>query len=442
MKLTAEYRIRDILFSLIIIGLPFWCFPDSIYLVNTDNTTKDTIPSRVITGQVYISLAHLVEKLGMDWEWDRYSERFTASTEENTVAFIQNNPFYQINNSTFQLPKPPERDHGNLYVPVEIAADLFKKMSGKPLVWSESEQRLTMGEHADKKASENRVIAENEATLKTPAVIDKKKVTGRKAPEEAVVTVPSVPRTDTTEKMKAEGRVEVIKTVVIDPGHGGKDPGAIGQNGVKEKDVVLSISLALRDILKEKTNLRVYMTRSTDEFIPLRQRTKFANDKKADLFISVHANSIAGNKKKKSYVKGYKIYFLSQAKNEVDKLAAMIENSVIELEEDVQKGDYLQNILIDMANNEFLSESQDLSILIAESFGKALTRVRALQKGVGQANFWVLNGAYMPSVLVETCFISNPNEEKLLTNKKFQKKIAGAISNAVVLFKKKYEAGL
>jgi N-acetylmuramoyl-L-alanine amidase len=96
-----------------------------------------------------------------------------------------------------------------------------------------------------------------------------------------------------------------------------------------------------------------------------------------------------------------------------------------------------------MANNEYLRESQDLSILIAEMFGKKLTpRVAAQHKGIGQANFWVLNGAYMPSVLVETCFISNPGEEKLLADRQFQENLAQALCEAVNEFKKRYEAGL
>ncbi len=234
--------------------------------------------------------------------------------------------------------------------------------------------------------------------------------------------------------------IESIKTVVIDPGHGGKDAGAVGPSDLYEKDVVLAIGLELKKLLQEKTDIKVHMTRDKDVFIPLRQRTKFANQKKADLFISIHANSIGGDKAKKARVKGYKMYFLSHAKNEDDKRAAMIENSVIELEDDEQgSGNYLENILNDMANNEYLKESQDISIRITEAFGNNVTQIRKLHTGVGQANFWVLNGAFMPAVLVETAFISNPNEEKLLKSLKFQKKVAKAISDAVIDFKKKYE---
>lgn len=237
--------------------------------------------------------------------------------------------------------------------------------------------------------------------------------------------------------------VENVKTIVLDPGHGGKDPGAIGISGVLEKDVVLSIVLKVREMLKKQVKLKILLTRDRDEFIPLSERTKFANDKKADLFISVHADAVPGNVKRKVSTRGYKIYFLSQAKNDEDKLVAMRENAVIQLEEKPQNYGSLQNVLIDLAGNEFLRESQDLCILMDQKFQNSLDKkISKLHLGVGQANFWVLNGAYMPSILIEIGFLSNPAEEKLLSDKKFQVQMAEAIYNAIIRFKEKYETGL
>ncbi len=240
-----------------------------------------------------------------------------------------------------------------------------------------------------------------------------------------------------------EPNSEGLKRIVLDPGHGGKDPGAIGITGIKEKDVVLSIALKVRDMLKKQNRLKVLLTRERDIFIPLSERTKFANDKKADLFISVHADAVPGNKKRKENTRGYKIYFLSQAKNEEDKLVAMRENAVIELEDRPQNYSNLHNVLIDLAGNEFLKESQDLCILLDQKFESTTgNKIPKLHLGVGQANFWVLNGAYMPSILVEAGFLSNPSEEQLLTDPKFQNQIAAAIYKAITGFKEKYETGL
>jgi N-acetylmuramoyl-L-alanine amidase len=180
------------------------------------------------------------------------------------------------------------------------------------------------------------------------------------------------------------------------------------------------------------------MTRDDDRFIPLQSRTQFANDRKADVFISIHANSIEKDKRKDT--KGYKVYFLSQAKNEEDKLAAMRENAVIQLEDQSRHYNNLQNILIDMVGNEYLRESQDLSIVINEEFGSSLKKIDRLNLGIGQANFWVLNGAYMPAVLIEIGFISNPAEGKLLTSESLQKDMASSICDAVMRFKERVEA--
>jgi len=235
----------------------------------------------------------------------------------------------------------------------------------------------------------------------------------------------------------------ILKTIVLDPGHGGKDPGASGISGVKEKDVVLAISLKVRDLLKKNSKLKVLCTRDKDVFIPLSDRTKFANDNKADFFISIHADAVPGTAKRKDNTKGYKIYFLSQAKNEEDKLVAMRENAVIELEEKPQNYSSLQNVLIDLAGNEYLKESQEFCIMLDQKFETSLdNKIDKLHLGVGQANFWVLNGAFMPSVLIETGFLSNSDEEKLLSDKKFQAQIATSIYNAIVGFQDLYGSGI
>jgi N-acetylmuramoyl-L-alanine amidase len=253
---------------------------------------------------------------------------------------------------------------------------------------------------------------------------------------------PSVSETSATSSSGSD-LSSMLKTIVLDPGHGGKDPGASGVTGVKEKDVVLAIALKVRDLLKKKTKLKVLCTRDKDVFIPLSDRTKFANDNKADFFISIHADAVPGTAKRKDNTKGYKIYFLSQAKNEDDKLVAMRENAVIELEEKPQNYSSLQNVLIDLAGNEYLRESQEFCIMLDQKFETSLDKkISKLHLGVGQANFWVLNGAFMPSVLIETGFLSNRNEEKLLSDKKFQTQMATAIYNAIVGFQDLYGSGI
>lgn len=228
--------------------------------------------------------------------------------------------------------------------------------------------------------------------------------------------------------------LELTGKVVLDPGHGGKDPGAIGQAGYYEKDAVLAISLKTAEYLREHSGLTVLLSREDDTFLALGERTQFANDQEADLFVSVHANSSP----KMDRIGGYKMYFLSDAKNEADDRIAKMENAAIEFEEGPDAGtDLLQSVLRDMINNEYLKESQDLSIKLEEAFRAGLPNLESLHTGVGQANFYVLNGALMPAVLVEVCFISNSDEEKLLQDDKFHTQVAQAMGRAILRFRKK-----
>ncbi len=370
-------------------------------------------------GTACVSLTDVCDGLGLAWKWDFSAEKLTCSAKGLRLAFVQGMPFYLVNDTLRQMPAEPVRVGGLLYAPAVMLASVFSRATGDSLLWREEDSAMVVsarvaGPAAEKPPADTAKVAKARDTLARPHDT----VTRSKQPQQ-----------------------EVVRTIVIDPGHGGMDPGAIGQNGIEEKKVVLDIALALRDLFKKKTKLTVYLTRDADRFVPLVDRTKFANEKKADIFVSIHANSIEGNKKKKDGTRGYKVYFLSEAKNEEDKLAAMRENAVIELEDKTHKYDNLQDILIQMAGNEFLRESQDFSIMLTETFSSCLKSIPRLHLGIGQANFWVLNGTYMPSVLVEVGFISNPQEEKDLNDPPVQKSIASGIFEAVMNFKKKYEEG-
>ena len=366
----------------------------------------------VIAGIGQVSVSDVCEAAGFTWKWDFTSQKLVCVKKGARLTLVQGMPFYLVNDTLRQMATGPVREGGMLYLPPFLCAEILAFAVKDSVAWHEEDSTF--------------VIASRGAAAEAkPAAPD---------------TARRLPRADTLSKVK-QPQQEIVKTVVLDPGHGGMDPGAIGPGGVEEKKVVLDIALALRDLIKKKTKLTVYCTRETDRFIPLVDRTKFANEKKADIFVSIHANSIEGDKKKKDSTRGYKIYFLSQAKNEEDKLVAMRENAVIEMEDKAHKYDNLQDILIDMAGNEYLRESQDFSIMITETFTSSLKTIPRLHLGVGQANFWVLNGTYMPSVLIEVGFISNPQEEKDLADAGSQKSIAAAVFGAIMSFKKKYEEG-
>ena len=214
-----------------------------------------------------------------------------------------------------------------------------------------------------------------------------------------------------------------VKRIVVDAGHGGKDPGAIGPTGLKEKDVVLKIAKKVTSRLKKKLGCRVILTREQDRFLSLEQRTAIANAKKADLFVSIHANA-APNRK----IRGVETFFLNFALDEDAMRVAARENATVS-----RRIGELKNILNDIMKNAKVDESSRLAGYIQKevvgSLRKKYTYVK--NRGVKQAPFFVLIGARMPSILVEVSFISNRKEEKRLKNDSYLDRVAEGIVNGI-----------
>ncbi len=227
-----------------------------------------------------------------------------------------------------------------------------------------------------------------------------------------------------------------VQTVIIDPGHGGDDIGAKGKKGVMEKDITLAIAFKLSKILQER-GYKVVMTRYSDTFVPLKERTGIANNNKGDIFVSIHVNASV----RKAY--GAETYYLSLSgmeqvsdtvafENRMESRVAKNEKST----ESKQDND-LMFILWDMAQTEYLKDSAEL----AEEIQIGMNRLTGIRdRGVKQAALVVLKGLNMPGVLVEVAFLSNPKEETKLTTDSFQKNAAIAIADSIDSYKSKYEA--
>jgi N-acetylmuramoyl-L-alanine amidase len=218
-----------------------------------------------------------------------------------------------------------------------------------------------------------------------------------------------------------------LRTVVIDPGHGGEEVGAKGPGGTLEKDVTLAIARKLRSALANSLGVQAFLTRDRDGEVPLDERSAFANNYKADLFISVHANASRSHG-----AKGSEVYFLSyQATDEESRRLALAEGGDIGSGAGVAAGSDLALILWDMAQAEHLEASSALATRIQEE----LADVTGSQgRGIKQAPFRVLVGAAMPAVLLEVAFISNPDEEKLLVSEAYQNKVVGAVVRGVARY--------
>ncbi|EOW0926655.1 N-acetylmuramoyl-L-alanine amidase [Campylobacter upsaliensis] len=217
------------------------------------------------------------------------------------------------------------------------------------------------------------------------------------------------------------------KIIVLDAGHGGKDSGALSKNKrLKEKDIVLSTTLKIGNELK-KRGFKVYYTRTTDKFINLRDRTKIANDRKADLFLSIHANAAPNTSRAKSS-EGLETFFLSPARSERSKKVAEKEN-----QGDFEEMNYFsKQSILNFLNREKIVASNKLAIDIQKGvLAKTRTRYKVVDGGVREAPFWVLVGASMPAILLEIGYITHPSEGERIANKNFQDLLAKGIADGV-----------
>jgi N-acetylmuramoyl-L-alanine amidase len=213
-----------------------------------------------------------------------------------------------------------------------------------------------------------------------------------------------------------------IQRIVIDPGHGGRDPGAIGPSGLTEKEVVLKIAKGLRNKLKNE-GYEVFLTRERDVYLPLEERTAIANTKQADLFVSIHANA-----SRKRGARGIETYILNFPSDEEAMELAARENAV-----STKRLTDLQIILYDLMLNAKVNESSRLAHHVQQSMSDSLNHGKSNRqdRGVKQAPFYVLMGARMPAILAEVSFISNRREERRLKSRKHLDKIAAAIAEGL-----------
>ncbi|MFC3337786.1 N-acetylmuramoyl-L-alanine amidase [Paracandidimonas soli] len=250
-------------------------------------------------------------------------------------------------------------------------------------------------------------------------------VEGQRLPPPSKVTPPPVASIPSTPKPSspAPARRDQPLLIALDPGHGGEDPGAIGPGGTREKDVVLAIARKLKKLIDAQPNMRAYLTRDNDFFVPLHVRVQKARRVKADLFISVHADAWT-----KPSARGSSVYALSQrgATSAAARILAQKENQA-DLVGGLNLGSHnkqVAEVLLDLSTAAQINDAMRIGSQVLEAIGK-INRLHKRQ--VERANFAVLRAPDIPSILVETAFISNPEEERLLRSPKHQDRIAEAM---------------
>jgi N-acetylmuramoyl-L-alanine amidase len=242
-----------------------------------------------------------------------------------------------------------------------------------------------------------------------------------------------------TAPAEQEGRATMspLRTMVLDAGHGGHDPGATGPTGLMEKELVLDVTRRVARLVSDQLGIKVLLSRDGDHFVPLRERTSFANRAQADVFVSIHANA-----HREVASQGVETYFLSsEATDNAARQVAALENSVVQLERPQAggRGDIVKTILWDLAQSQFQEESSRLAEIVQDSMTQSL---KIPSRGVKQAGFYVLGGAAMPAILIEIGFVTNPREERKLRDTHYRDDIARAIVAGLAEYKRAWDQRL
>ncbi len=331
--------------------------------------------------------------------------------------------YARVGDQTYQLAAPPEVRKGALFVPLQLLAEIVPRLVPN-LIWDaerfelrafSSGQKFAAREAAASPRSPNR--ANNDPT--------------RAAPQSPAATTSNAPL----------GPLRQRRLVVVDAGHGGPDGGmhggAAGGPDLLEKNITLSVSKRVGAALGQR-GIDVKYTRTTDTLIALWDRGRIANDAHADLFVSIHVNAANPGWKNPGGARGFETYFLAEAKTEDAKRVERMENEVVRFESgpSAQGGDALSFILTDMKQNEHLREANELAEIIQRRVGQVHP---GPDRGVKQAGFAVLVKAYMPAVLVEIGYGTNPADAAYMSDAARMNELAAAISDGVVEYLKRYE---
>lgn len=337
------------------------------------------------------------------FHWFPVQKTFLLAGEGDTLKFAIGLPYVSSHGNSIELKHAPEITDGHILLDSADVVGLFKDGSRQS---PSAPSRMT---------DTNKVAAASTpAPTAAPAAV----------PAASVVTKP---------KNETAGTREV-KTIVIDPGHGGKDTGAQGKNS-NEKDIVLAVGKLLKKEL-EKEGFNVKMTRDKDVFIELGERANLANQWDGDLFISLHCNAIDATPERKKQIKGYHVYVLRAPESEEDKAIARRENKVATLYGEKNAKEELSPIEWFKLEARLEKYKQN-SYMFTEEMLKAFDggKIKRQGGGVGGAGFMVLVGALMPAVLFEIGFISNPEEEAYMMTTKAQEDIAARVAKAVSTYK-------
>ena len=368
-----------------------WSFAgvqQEIKMIGSNNSVLGTI-EYIKEQRYYFSLNDFSSALLKKNFINKDVQKIVFSLGNVKIKVTGNIPFIIIDDKPYQLKNNIIYKKGIFYAPIDDFLDLLNEKTGSSYVMDYSSLSI-----------QNKFISQEVSTNPVDLYQEKKKWK--------------------------------FDTIIIDPGHGGKDPGAVGYRGTKEKDIVLDVSKRLARKIERNSKTKVILTREEDIFLRLQDRTKFANANEGDLFISIHTNAAEDRR-----ASGFETFLIGPNKNEAAVRVAARENAALELEG--FSGKKLTNedlIKATIAQSAFAAKSEEFASLVQNEIKK---RVQSKDRGVKQAGFYVLMGASMPNVLIELGFISNPNEEKKLNSSSYRDMLATSIYYAVLKYQKSFD---
>jgi N-acetylmuramoyl-L-alanine amidase len=357
-----------------------------------------SIPIRIIDGTSYIPLFDLVTVMNLSQTYDPVARRGKIMRKEHQAIYLEDCPRMIIDGQLFTAKKPVIRSSNEILIPAELFDPVADAFFDEYDVTRKSDLYLFQETRSDTTQKPVRTPKKNSARYTAVAA-------------------------------------EKIGFIILDAGHGGKDPGAIGKGKLYEKNITLSVVKAVGKIIKQKNpSIKIYYTRSDDTFVELGGRTEFANRKitqeSGGVFVSIHVNASIVPK-----MSGFETYFLSQnPTNEDARSTASLENDVVILENPGRRKSY-----DDVAYTEALmltTQIQKESRMLADKIQKSMasSNKEFPSRGVKTADFFVLRGSLMPAALVEIGYITNKKESSRLITNEYQSKIANAVAQGVLSF--------
>jgi N-acetylmuramoyl-L-alanine amidase len=391
------------------------------FIVVRDGQTATSVPVTISDGQAFVR-ADLLVKAMRGTLTIGTNLHYTLALPRAHLDLIDGIPFAKFDTVTVPLTRAPQVFAGQLYLPFQFVSEIIPRYGG--------------GYFYD--------VAVGELRTNTSAAVSRAPPpagVAASSPPGAVASAPAPAAAPPVTPRRTRPAPPAPKVVVIDAGHGGPDNGMTGPIGspawFTEKDVTLSVAKKIATVLRAR-GVDVLMTRTTDTLIALADRGRIANSNHGDVFISIHCNAPGSNNAAGARERGFETYFLAEAKTEDERRVQDMENESVKFETgaNAPKGDPLNFIITDMAQNEHLRESSDL----AQTIQQGLIDVHpGPNRGVQQANFAVLRGSYMPAVLVEIGFGSNQSEATFLSDQDNQRALARSIAGSVLAYLEHYD---